>query len=161
MAVRSSAGGVLRKPILVRFRIGLLVFLGVTALGGGMVMAFGLGGDQVTPPQEWLEDTPIITSWVVPGLVLGVGFGLGSLVTSDRVARRPRWRWLAAGEKRARHHRSWLATILTGSGLVVWIVLELVFLPWVSWSQPLYGTLGLAILILQLTLIVSDYLHLR
>ncbi len=33
-------------------------------------------------PHRWLDRIPVIDSWLVPGFVLGVGFGVGSLVTA-------------------------------------------------------------------------------
>jgi hypothetical protein len=139
------------QPLAVRLAVALLVFLGVTAAAGGFVMTTGLGGEQVRPPREWLDGIPIVSSWVVPGLVLGLGFGAGSLVTAWGMARRLRWPWLGRVERRTGEHWSWLAALVLGAGQVVWIVLELVYLPAVSWFRPLYGAVGLALVLLALS----------
>lgn len=133
------------RPFSVRLTISLLVFLGVTAAAGGFVMATAWGGEQVRPPREWLDGIPLVSSWVVPGLVLGLGFGLGSLVVAWGMARRPRWPWLGWVERRTGEHWSWLAAVVVGAGQVVWIALELVYLPALSWFHPLYGAVGLAL----------------
>ena len=47
-------------------------------------------------------------------------------------------------------HWSWLAAMVLGAGQVLWIALELVYLPAVSWFHPLYGAVGLALALLPL-----------
>ena len=149
--VTGAAGTKQSHPREVRATVGLLLFLGVTAAAGGLVMATGLGGEQVRPPREWLDGIPLVSSWVVPGLVLGLGFGAGSLATAWGMASRLRWPWLGRVERRTGEHWSWLAAVALGVGQVVWIALELVYLPAVSWFQPLYGAVGLALVVLALS----------
>jgi hypothetical protein len=105
-----------RQPLAVRLTVGLLVFLGVSAAAGGFVMTTGLGGEQVRPPQGWLDAIPLVSSWVVPGLVLGVGFGAGSLVTAWGMVRRPRWPALGRVERWTGEHWSWAAALALGAG---------------------------------------------
>jgi hypothetical protein len=59
----------------------MLVFLGVTALGGGVEMVVFRAGNSHLPC-AWLDSIPLVDSWPVPGLVLGLGFGVGLLVTA-------------------------------------------------------------------------------
>ena len=67
-----------RRPRAVTATAGVLTFLGVSAVTGGASMVAGVGA----PPRDWLPGIPVIDSWVAPGLVLGIGFGLGSLATA-------------------------------------------------------------------------------
>jgi hypothetical protein len=119
--------------------IALLAVLGVSATAGGIGLISG-----AAPPRQWLDSIPLIDSWIVPGLVLGVGFGLGSLVTAYGLTARYRW--------------AWLATVLIGAGQVVWIALELVYLPRFSWLQPVFGAVGLALVLLPMHPGVRRYL---
>jgi hypothetical protein len=80
--------------------------------------------------------------------VLLLGFGVGSLVMAVGVVRRPEWRLMAGVERRTGQHWAWLGTVLIGCGHLVWIGLELVYLDEVSWLQPLYGAVGLALALL-------------
>jgi hypothetical protein len=105
-----------------------------------------------------LDDVPVLDSWLLPALVLSVGFGLGSLVTAWGVWRRPRWPWLAGLERLTPHHWSWTATLLIGAGQATWIGFELAYLPEMSWLQPLYGCVGLALLLLVVTRPVRRFL---
>lgn len=145
------------RPRAATMTAGLLTFLGVTAAGGGAAMTFGVGGDEVLP-SAWLESIPLVESWVVPGLVLGLGFGVGSLVVAYGVARRPRWRWLGWLERATGHHWSWAATIAVGMAHVAWIALELVWLPEASWLQAVYGPLGVALAVLPFTAAMRTWL---
>jgi hypothetical protein len=108
---------------------GVLSFLGLTATGGGVAILVG-----ATPPSSWLDDVPLIHGWTVPGLVLLVGFGLGSLTVAWGVLRNVR---LARA-----------ATALAGLGLVVWIALEVAYLPHTSWLQWIYAAVGFTLLLL-------------
>lgn len=77
-----------RRPRAVVSLLALLIFLGLTALGGGVeLLLFPEGNEFVSP--EWLEEIPWVDSYVVPGLILSTVFGLGSLVVAYGVARRP------------------------------------------------------------------------
>jgi hypothetical protein len=121
--------------------IGILIFLGVTALAGGLALVFELGA---APPQDWLDRIPLIGSWVIPGLVLAIGFGFGSLLVAYGMLRRYRW--------------SWLATVLIGLAHLGWIGIELVYLPQPSALQVVYGLVGLALVLLPWHPSVRTYL---
>jgi hypothetical protein len=138
--------------------ISLLIFLGVSTVGGGIEMLLNLDGGRYLP-QQWLDDLPLIDSFLIPGLVLLLGFGAGSLLTAYGVWRRPQWRWLRAVERFTGRHWAWSATILLGAGQVVWIALELVYLPGLSWLEVVYGLIGLALVLLPLTPSVRDRLR--
>jgi hypothetical protein len=132
----------------VHLAVGLLVFLGVSSVPSGLVML--IGGTEVFPA-EWVDAFPVIDSLVLPGLVLLLGFGLGSLVAAYGLLRLPSWPALAFVERATSQHWSWLATVLIGLGQVVWIGLELAYLPGLSFLQPTYGAVGLALLLLPFT----------
>jgi hypothetical protein len=142
------------RPAAVLATVGVLVFLGITALIGGTALVAGIGA----PPVSWLDGVPLVDSWVVPGLVLALGFGVGSLVTSYGMARRPRWAWLGVVERLTRHHWSWAATIAIGSGQLAWIALELVYLPAPSGLQAVYGAVGAVLVALAVHPTVRAYL---
>jgi hypothetical protein len=142
------------RPALALVTTGVLGFLGITAVGGGAALIFGPG----TAPGDSLQRIPLIDSWVVPGLVLGIGFGLGSLLVAYGVFRKPHWAWLGRVERRTGHHWSWIATILIGFGQLVWLALELVYLPDLSWLQALYTVVSVALLVLPMSTPVSRYL---
>jgi hypothetical protein len=154
MTITVSPTKIGHRPAAVVATVGVLVFLGISALGGGIAMVLGIGA----PPDTWLDEIPVIDSWVAPGLVLGIGFGAGSLVASYGMLRRSRLAWLGSVEQLTRHHWSWIATILIGLGQVAWIAIELIYLPELSALQAVYGSVGVVLLLLPMNSAVRRYL---
>lgn len=144
------------RPIPVVVTISLLALLGVGAVGGGYAMTFGIGGESILP-DEYLDALPLVNNWVLPGLVLMIGFGFGSLLVAYGILRKPEWQSLDGLERLTGHHWSWIATILIGLAQVVWITLELVSIPF-SVLMAIFGPLGLALALLPLTRSVKNYL---
>ncbi|HEY4606765.1 MAG TPA: hypothetical protein VIH55_03875 [Acidimicrobiia bacterium] len=155
-----AATGTVRahRPLGVQITEGLLILLGVTALAGGAALVLGLGDGETMAPLEWLEGLPLINSWVVPGLVLGIGFGLGSLFVAYGMLRLPEWPWASFLERPSGHHWSWTATILIGLGHMVWITLELIYLP-LSILHFVYGIVGIGLFTLPFIPSVRDHLR--
>lgn len=145
------------RPVPVAWISALLLVLGLGATAGGAAMTFGLGGSSVLP-DEYLEAVPLINSWVVPGIVLMVGFGFASLIVAYGVLQRLRWRWLDGIERMTGYHWSWIATIAIGVGQVVWIGLEFIYIPF-SWLMPTFGLIGLALALLPFTAQVRRHLR--
>lgn len=90
-------------------------------------------------------------------MVLGIGFGMGSLLTAYGMLRRPRWPWLRFAERLTHHHWSWIATILIGLCHLAWIAVELIYLPHPSALQAVYGIVGVALLLLPMHPAVREY----
>lgn len=142
------------RAALVWLTIGLLAFLGVSGLFGGIGLIFGIWGmDQI--PREPLDRIPLIDSWLVPGLVLVVGFGLGSLIAAYGVLRRPPWS--AAAGRLTGHHWSWSATIGLGLGQLVWLLVEFLYVG-PSLLLAVYGVVGVALTVLPTLVPVRRYL---
>lgn len=139
------------RPLAERVVLSLLLFLGITASAGGVafVLAQVLGIDSWFP-RRWIDQIPLIDNWVLPGLVLGLGFGVGSLVARWGMRTRVEWAWTGWVRRLTGRHWSWLATVLLGLGQVVWIGLELAWIEF-SFFHVVYGALGLALLLLPLT----------
>jgi hypothetical protein len=135
----------------------LLLVLGIGAVGGGWAMTFGIGDGNVLP-DEYLEALPLVNNWLVPGLVLLLGFGVGSLVAAYGVLQRPHWNWTRVIDRVTGHHWSWIATIAIGVGQVIWIGLEVISIPF-SWLMPTFGLVGLALALLPLTPSARDHLQ--
>jgi hypothetical protein len=108
----------------------LCVFTGLTAVAGGAALATSRG-DVNGPPLTLLEHTPF-TSFLVPGLLLLLVIGVGSLAAAALEARRI--------------ENSEVAVSVAGAGLMVWIITQLALIRTVSWLQLLYFIVGAATL---------------
>ena len=146
-----------RRPWLVTATATAAGFVGVTAFGGGVEMLLFPHGNQFVPG-AWLADVPLIDSWVLPGLVLGVGFGVGGIATTYGLLRRPRWRALDGVQRRTGRQWSWLATLALGTGLAGWVLLEVAFIPQRSPIELLYAALAAALVVLPLQRSVREHL---
>lgn len=142
----------------VRGVVTLLIFLGVSAIAGGVEMLLDVDGGRYLP-QSWLVDLPVVDTFLLPGLVLLLVFGVGSLITAYGVARRPRWPWLRQFERVTGRHWSWTATVLLGIGQLLWIMIELIYLPGLSWLQVVFGLTALSLTLVPWTRPVRDHLR--
>jgi len=111
-----------------RYLLGiLLAVVALNAFGGGY---YGLAGAKDVPT-EWLAGSPF-RSYVVPSIVLFVVVGGSCLVAA--IALFARWRIDRA------------AALTSGAVLLVWIVVQVVAIGYVSWLQPTVFAVALAVL---------------
>jgi hypothetical protein len=104
-----------RQPLLPRSRlaraaIGLEVFLGLGALGGGLVLVVAPRGEIMPLPVSALAGSPFDT-YLVPGLILFSVLGLGPLVAA-------RLAW-------SRNPLAPFAAVATGIALLIWVAVEI------------------------------------
>lgn len=112
----------------------LLMFGAVSAFCGA---ALGIVFNGAGVPLEHLAGTPF-SSFVVPGLILGVVVGGTQLAAGVAVLQRSQWAALLAA--------------VAGFGMMIWIYTELVLIGY-SWLQSVYFGLGIVELILVLALL--------
>jgi len=107
-----------------------LVLLGIGALAGGIALVTAPDGSNMGFDTALLTGSPF-PDFLVPGLVLGGLFGVGSLVVA------------AAGLRRARLAPFFAFAI--GVAQMIWIVVELAVIQELSFLHPTMFALGLAI----------------
>ena len=126
-------------PASARFVSGILVALllfGAVSSFAGAVLAFN--AESVGVPLEFLAKTPL-TSFVVPGLILGVVVGGSQLMAAIVLLT---------------HHRTSLRWgTVAGFGMLIWIFVEIAIIETYSWLQSLYFGLGALELIFVLALL--------
>ena len=117
-----------------RTAIGLEVFLGVGALGGGLALMLGPGGEILPLPLSALAGSPF-ASYFGPGAILFVVIGLGPLAAALLAWRRPR-----LGPP---------LTMLVGAALLVWLAVEIAIVGYSNRPplQAIYLALGVVILV--------------
>jgi hypothetical protein len=104
------------------------LFIGLGAVGGGLVLILDPSGSNLGIPLEELKNTPFST-YLVPGIVLLVVNGLGSLVGS------------AATFKGCRNAGK--IAMALGVFLVAWIMVQVYWFAGFHWLHALYLGLGL------------------
>ena len=115
----------------------LQVFIGLGAVGGGLGLVLEPSGANLGIPLELLKNSPFST-YLVPGIVLLIVNGLGSLVGA--VASFTRYRY--AGE----------TAMALGVFLVAWIILQIYLIASFHWFHAVYLGLGLLEFVLGLSL---------
>jgi hypothetical protein len=109
------------------------LFVAFWAFAGGI----GMMGGGLNLPSDWLDGTPF-SSYFFPGLILFVVVGGSMLAASLAV-----WsRNLFAGP----------ASLLVGSILLIWIIVQVAMIGYRSWMQPTFFAFGLAIVVLAIPL---------
>jgi hypothetical protein len=115
------------RPAYVWVAVGLELFTALGAIPVGIQLLRDPSGAAVGLPTAWIEATPF-GSYLVPALYLLLVNGIGMLALA----------FLSA----TRHPLApWLTGVL-GTGLLVWIVVQLVLLPETSALQAIFGLVG-------------------
>ena len=129
--------------------LGLLGFLSLGGLIGGLSFVLDSSGAGLGANVSWVQETPV-SDFFLPGLfILGV-YGIGSLILMVGLV----WRMPAGppphrDAKRGRRW-AWIGTIAQGATLVIWILYEFVVLPEQILLQPILIVVGLLMVLLAL-----------
>lgn len=121
--------------VVVRILVGLALFGALSSLAGA-VLAIAANGAGV--PLEYLVNSPF-SSYVVPGVILGVVVGGTQLAAATALLTRRR--------------AALLLSAVAGFGMLIWIFVELAIIRQYSWLQAAYFVLGGLELILVLALL--------
>jgi len=122
---------------LIRYTLGiLLLFLAINAFGGGY---YGMTGAK-NVPAEWLKGSPF-HNYFIPGFLLFVFVGGSALLAAIFVFRE--------------HHMARTAAFTCGVIVLLWLIVQVTIIGYVSWMQP--TTAIAAILILLLTWKLPKY----
>lgn len=116
----------------------LLLLLAINAFGGGY---YGISGAK-NIPVEWLNGSPF-SNYLVPGLILFLCVGCSALLAAILVFKR--------------HRIGRIAAFLCGIIVLVWLIVQVAIIGYVSWMQPATAVAG--ILILFLTRQLPKYEH--
>jgi hypothetical protein len=115
---------------LVRYTLGsLLILLAVNAFGGGY---YALAGAKDIPT-EWLKGSPF-NDYFIPGLFLFIVIGGTALLSGIAVFRR--------------HRLARKAALFSGIIVLLWIIIQVSIIGYVSWMQPATTIAAVAILLL-------------
>jgi hypothetical protein len=117
---------------LVNYSLGtLLLFVALNAFGGGYYAMAGAAG----VPVEWLAGSPF-QDYYFPGLFLFVIVGGSALFAGILVF--------------AGHHIARKAATACGMVILLWLLVQLSIIGYVSWMQPVTAAAALTILLLTL-----------
>jgi hypothetical protein len=120
----------LDRPRYAWLAVVLELFTALGAIPVGVMLITDPTGAGVGFPPGWIEATPF-GSYLVPGIYLLLMNGIGMLV--------------AAGLIVMRHRLAPWVTAVLGTGLAIWILVQLFVMPEVSYLQALFGVIGVVL----------------
>jgi hypothetical protein len=132
-----------------RLLLGCLAFLGLSAAFGGIMLVANPTGGLLGMPISLLRFSPF-QDFLIPGLILGIVFGIGSFAAILALWFRPAWSLASALTHATGEHWAWSVALVIGSGQVIWIVTQMLMMRGVSVLHFLYGGLGVLIVFLTL-----------
>jgi hypothetical protein len=132
-----------------RLLLGCLAFLGISAAFGGIVFVANPSGGLIGMPISVLRFSPF-QDFLIPGLILGIVFGIGSFAAILALWFRPVWSLASALTHATGEHWAWSVALVIGLSQVIWIVTQMLMLRGVSVLHFLYGGLGVLIVFLTL-----------
>jgi hypothetical protein len=107
-----------------RVLVGLLIFLGLGGVVGGVGMLAAPNGSMIGLDPAFLEPVPLLETWLIPGLFLLFALGVLPLVTAWAVVAAPVLAWAGPLERRTHEHFAWAASLATAVLLVMFIAYE-------------------------------------
>ncbi len=113
--------------------IGLLLFVSLTALYGGVMLMQSPNGSALKMPLEWLNQSPF-KDYFLPGLLLFTFNGLVGLVVVLLILKR--------------HPLAHPMIFAQGTILIIWIVMQILLIQHASFLQVIYGAIGVSLLFL-------------
>ena len=129
--------------------IGLLVFLGSGAIGGGGVLIISPSGKLIGMPLSMLSHSPF-TNFLIPGIILFFVLGLLPMLLIIALLKKPTSKMAERVNFFSDMHWAWTYTIYIAFILIFWIQIEMVLLSAVSWLHTFYMLLAVVIIFVAL-----------
>lgn len=134
------------KPFCIYFLIALMIFQGLSGLGGGIGLIIDPSGETLHIPLNWLQGSPF-SDYLIPGIILLLVLGFFPLAVSYALIRKLSW--------------SWMASLIVGIALIIWIAVEILIIGYQPKPplQLIYGLVGIFMVILVLLPGVRRYYY--
>ena len=136
--------------------LALLLLLGISGIGGGLVLMLNPDGVWIHMPVAILKGSAF-GNFLVPGMALFLVVGVLPVFTFGVLLGRPGWKWLHFFNLYSNRYVGWQLAVFTGLGLLIFLTVEVAVIGGGSLLQTGYNVLGLLILIFTLTPAVIKY----
>lgn len=134
----------------------LQAFLGIGAIGGGVMLLVDPSGEMMGMPVSVLERS-LFDSFMIPGLLLLLIFGILPLVVLYGLVKKPDWQRFAGLSPFKDLHPAWTFSLYLGFGQIIWILVQTYMMNAVSAVHVFYTCLGLLIQAVTLLPAVQKY----
>jgi hypothetical protein len=133
----------------------LLFLLGISALVPGIEMILDPSGQLVGFPEGSLANSPF-PNYLIPGFLLTAFIGLLSLAAWFALWKKPKSAFLDRINPFPQRHWAWTLALTSGFSLIVWIVVQMMMVPY-FFLQPTLLSWGIGIVVLCLLPNVRAY----
>lgn len=133
-----------KKPSACIILIILHIFLGIGAVGGGLVLILDPSGGIIKMPLSILEHSPF-PNFLIPGIILFCFLGIAPLILASGLFKK--WAWPLADTLNLFKPLHWALafSLYIGFALIIWITVEAYILNAFTLLHVIYIALGLAI----------------
>ena len=129
--------------------LALLAFLGLGAIGGGVIFIISPGGKLFGMPLSMLDKSPF-SSFLIPGIILFLVLGIAPILLMIALIKKPNSKFANWFNFFKDMHWSWSYTIYVAFTLIFWIQIEMVLLNAVSWLHTFYMLLAVVLIFVAL-----------
>ena len=130
--------------------ISLLLFLGVGAIGGGLLLIISPTGKLLGGlPLSILEHSPF-SDFLIPGIILFLVLGLCPCLICVALLKKPTNKFAEYFNFFKDMHWAWSFCIYVAFALIIWIQVETIFVQGVGWLQTLYILYAIPIIFVAL-----------
>ena len=120
--------------------------LGIAALVPGINLILDPSGNGIQFPEGSLVNTPF-TDYFIPGILLTVFIGLLPLTAMFALWKKPNIAFLQRINPFQARHWAWTLALMSGLGLMIWIIVQMMMVPY-FFLQPTLLAWALAIILL-------------
>jgi len=145
-----------KRPFAVILLCIFQAFLGLGAIGGGLILIIDPSGEMINMPLSILERGPF-TNFLLPGFLLLVVFGLLPMLVLYGLVKKPDWKFADRLNPFTELHPSWAFSLYIGFGQIIWIMVETYITNAVGAIHVLYMSLGILIQVVTLLPVVQRY----
>ena len=143
------------RPQAVTALVVLLLLLGLGAAISATALIVAPDGHLIQLPLSLLANAPF-TNFLVPGILLFLFIGVYPLVVAFSIWRQPSWNFPNKINPFRSYHWSWSASLAAGLILLVWIIVQIQWVP-IGFLHVLYLVWAMAILVIGLLPSIRHY----
>jgi hypothetical protein len=139
------------KPTTVRnILVSLLLFLGLSAMGGGSFLIISPSGKLIGGmPLSILEHSPF-SDFFIPGIILFFILGLAPCLISIALIKKPKSEIAEKFNIFKDIYWAWSFSIYIAFALIIWIQAETIFVQSVGWLQTFYMLYAIPIIVVAI-----------
>jgi hypothetical protein len=134
----------------IKIHLSLLVFLGLSAIGGGGALIISPSGELLGGlPLSLLKNSPF-DNFLIPGIILFIVLGIFPILIVFALIKKPVSTFAERFNLFPDMFWAWTFNIYIAFALIIWIQIETIFIQGVGWLQTFYMLYAIPMIIIAL-----------